>query len=132
MLTTSTDNQLVSPSTDSAPATISSGNAGMGKPICSTSTTANTISTPYCCSSSIKFAIQISYLKNRMWAARACGAVLKRHAAGNGRQQRARVGMGRVAVNVVGIAHFHHLSLVHHHHLVGDVSHHRQVVRDED
>src|SRR5476651_1463623 len=115
MLTTSTESQLVSPSTDSAPATISSGNAGMGKPICSTSTTANTIRTPYCCSSKIKFAIQISYLKNRMSAVRACVAALKLHAAGDGRQQRACVRMNRVAVDLVGIAHFDHPSLVHHH-----------------
>ena len=48
------------------------------------------------------------------------------------RQQALRVRLARIAVDVVGIRDLDDLALVHHHHLVGDVLHDGQVVRDED
>ena len=51
---------------------------------------------------------------------------------GHGRQQRLRVRVARALVHVVGGADLDDLAEVHHRDAVGDVAHHREVVRDED
>ena len=51
---------------------------------------------------------------------------------GNRRQQRLGVRMGRRPEQAVGRRHFHHATGAHHHDPVGDVIHHREIMRDED
>ena len=48
------------------------------------------------------------------------------------RQQRAGIGVLRAAEDLVAAADLHRAAEVHHHHLVGDVPHHREIVADEE
>ncbi len=48
------------------------------------------------------------------------------------RQQRLGTGMMRCREDAILRSDLHHAPEIHHHHSVGDVSHHREVVRDEE